>query len=94
MTRDFRRRRYRNCYKSQTLEARSSPIANNPPVSAWRARRQARTREDLDNHGVLFVCGDDLQVTATLRAVLELDIENALEQPRKTWKPGEITLVN
>ena len=94
MTRDFRRRRYRNCYKSQTLEARSSPIANNPPVSAWRARRQARMREDFDNYSGLFVCGDDLQVTATLRAVLELDIENALEQPRKTWKPGEITLVN
>ena len=37
-------------------------------------------REDLDNHGGLFVRGDDLQVAATLRAVFEVDIEHALER--------------
>ncbi len=35
-----------------------------------------------DNHRRLFDDGDDLQGTATLRAVFEVDIEHALEQAR------------
>ncbi|MDB5904193.1 MAG: hypothetical protein JWM26_3071 [Betaproteobacteria bacterium] len=50
---------------------------------AWRrARRQAQMREDSDNHRRLFDGGDNLEVAATLRAVFEVDIEHALEQPR------------
>ena len=37
-------------------------------------------REYPDNHRRLFDGGDDLQVAATLRAVFEVDSENALEQ--------------
>ena len=47
-----------------------------------RARRQAQMREYPDNHRRLFDDGDDLQGTATLRAVFEVDIEHALEQAR------------
>ena len=39
-------------------------------------------REYPDNHRRLFDDGDDLQGTATLRAVFEVDIEHALEQAR------------
>ena len=39
-------------------------------------------REDPDNHGGLLDGSDDLQVAATLRAVFEVDIEHAFEQPR------------
>ena len=39
-------------------------------------------REDPDNHGGLFDGGDNLKVAATPRAVFEVDIEDALEQPR------------
>ena len=36
-------------------------------------------REDPDNHRRLFDGGDDPELAATLRAVFEVDIENALE---------------
>ena len=39
-------------------------------------------REDPNNHRGLFDDGDNLQVAATLGAVLEVDIEHALEQTR------------
>jgi hypothetical protein len=39
-------------------------------------------REYSDNHRRLFDRGDDLEVPATLRAVFEVDSENALEQAR------------
>ena len=34
------------------------------------------------NHGRLLDGGDDLQGAATLRAMLDINSENALEQPR------------
>ena len=39
-------------------------------------------REDPDNHRRLFDRGDDLQLAATLRAVFQVDSENAPEQAR------------
>ena len=39
-------------------------------------------REDPDNHRQLFDGGDDLKLAATLRAVFEVDSENAPEQAR------------
>ena len=39
-------------------------------------------REDPDYHRRLLDGGDDLQLAATLRAVFEVDSENALEQAR------------
>jgi hypothetical protein len=37
--------------------------------------------EDLGHHGGIFDGGDDLQGTAALGAVLNIDIEHPLEQP-------------
>ncbi len=39
-------------------------------------------REYPDNHPRLFNCGDDPEFAATLRAVFEVQIEDALEQAR------------
>ena len=39
-------------------------------------------REYPDNHGGLFDGGDNLQGAATLRAVFDIDRENAFEQAR------------
>ena len=39
-------------------------------------------REYPDDYRRLFDGGDNLEVAATLRAVFEVDIEHALEQPR------------
>ncbi len=39
-------------------------------------------REYPDNHGGLLDGSDDLQVAATLRAMLDINVENALEQAR------------
>ena len=39
-------------------------------------------REDPDNHRRLFDRGDDLQLATTLRAVFEVQVEDAPEQAR------------
>ena len=41
-------------------------------------------REDPDNHGGLFDGGDNRQVAATMRAMFDIDRENAFEQARPT----------
>ena len=62
--------------------ARSAAHSLAPFDIERRARRQAQMREYPDNHRRLFDGGDDLQGAATLRAVFDVDSENALEQTR------------
>ena len=53
------------------------------PLGAQRrARRQAQMRKYPDHHGGLLDGGSNLQVTATMRAVFDINVENALEQAR------------
>lgn len=44
-----------------------------------RTRGQAQMGEDRGDHGRLFVGADDRQRTAAVRAVLQVDVEDALE---------------
>jgi len=41
-------------------------------------------REDLGDHRRIFDRGDDLQVPATVLAVFDIEVEDALEKPRPT----------
>ena len=50
-------------------------------------------REDPDNHGGLFDGGNDLQGAATIRAMLDVNVEDALEQPRPTRGNLDATIV-
>ena len=45
----------------------------------WRPDGQAQMGEDAHNHRRFFDGGDDLQAGATIGAVFDIDIENALE---------------
>ena len=45
---------------------------------------QAQVREDADDDSRVFDGGDDLRVRGTVRAMLDVDVEDALEQTRPT----------
>ena len=45
-------------------------------------------REDFGDHCRIFDGGDDLKVATTLRAVFEVDSENAFEQARARRENG------
>lgn len=54
-----------------------------PHRGAWRRPGgQPQVREDPDNHGRLFDGGDDLQPTAAVRAMLNVEVEDAFQQTR------------
>jgi hypothetical protein len=43
--------------------------------------------EDFDNHRRIFDSGDDLQSTAAVRAVFDVNVEDPFEQPGPThWR--------
>ena len=56
--------------------------------TGWRPRRctglQTKVREDLLDHRLFQNRGDDLQLAAAVRAVLQVELKHALEQPRPT----------
>ena len=54
----------------------------------WCPGRQAQVGEESRNHRRLNDGGNDLQGAAALRAVFEIDIEDALEQARPTHARG------
>lgn len=59
------------------------------PALGWRLRNQPQVGEDLLDHWPLENGGDDLQLAgAAVRAVLHIDIEYALEQPRPADNPS------
>jgi hypothetical protein len=47
-------------------------------------------REDLANHRGLFDGGDDLQLAPAVRAMRDVDVEDALEQARPTHARGSL----
>ena len=52
-------------------------------ASAVVMGRKAQVGEESRNHRGIFDGGNDLQGAAALRAVFEIDIEDALEQARR-----------
>ena len=48
------------------------------------AGRQAEMGEDFDNHRRIFDSGDDLQGTAAVRALFDVDVEDPFEKPGPT----------
>lgn len=54
------------------------PCRSGRPEGRQRPRRQAQMRKYPDNHGGLLDGGDNLQVTATMRAVFDINVENEL----------------
>ena len=54
----------------------------------WCPGRQTQVGEESRNHRGIFDGGNDLQGAAALRAVFEIDIEDALEQARPAHARG------
>src|ERR671915_2517365 len=71
----------------QAVSALSGRLEKIEPLRRGARRgagRQAEMGEDFDNHRRIFDSGDDLQGTAAVRALFDVDVEDPFEKPGPT----------